>query len=129
MRAVSRTGAFRRSEFYALEGRGPDRTPDGLRVTIRRSKTDQEGQGAEVAVLRGCRLRPVEAVWQRAVEGCGCTMEDFVRTSHHALWKDAARAHGETFHAIRPACTFVQVVRFIDPEWLVEIEADCVRPG
>ena len=37
-------------------------TPDGLRVLIRRSKTDQEGQGAEVAILRGCRLRPVEAV-------------------------------------------------------------------
>ena len=37
-------------------------TPDGLRVLIRRSKTDQEGQGAEVAILRGCRLRLVEAV-------------------------------------------------------------------
>jgi len=37
-------------------------TPDCLRVAIRRSKTDQGGQGAEVAILRGCRLRPVEAV-------------------------------------------------------------------
>jgi hypothetical protein len=37
-------------------------TPDGLRVIIRRSKTDQEGQGAEVAILRSFRLRPVEAV-------------------------------------------------------------------
>jgi hypothetical protein len=47
-------------------------TPDGLRVTIRRSKGDQKGQGAEVAILRGCRLRPVEAVqmWLAAAEIC-----------------------------------------------------------
>jgi hypothetical protein len=31
-------------------------------VTIRRSKTDQEGQGAEAAILRVCHLRHVEAV-------------------------------------------------------------------
>jgi integrase len=36
--------------------------PDGLRILIRRSKTDQEGQGTEVAIPRGYRLRPVEAV-------------------------------------------------------------------
>ena len=36
-------------------------TPDGLSVLIRRSKTDQEGQGAEVPILRGTRLRPVAA--------------------------------------------------------------------
>jgi len=42
--------------------------------------------------------------------------------------REAARAHGELFGAIRPACTFVQVSRFIDPEWLVEVEADCVTP-
>ena len=45
-----------------------------------------------------------------------------------ATWKDAARAHGEVFGAIRPACTFVQVARFIDPSWLVETEADCYVP-
>jgi enamine deaminase RidA (YjgF/YER057c/UK114 family) len=39
-------------------------------------------------------------------------------------WREAARAHGEYFADIRPACTFVQVSRFIDPQWLVEIEAD-----
>ena len=38
---------------------------------------------------------------------------------------EAAEAHGEVFGEIRPACTFVEVSRFIDPAWLVEIEADC----
>ena len=36
--------------------------PDGLRILIRRSKGDQEGQGQEVAIPRGYKLRPVEAV-------------------------------------------------------------------
>ena len=50
-------GAFRRSELCALEVADLTEVPDGLRILIRRSKGDQEGQGAEVAILRGCRLR------------------------------------------------------------------------
>jgi len=34
--------------------------------------------------------------------------------------------HGEFFGDIRPASTVMQVSRFIDPDWLVEIEADAV---
>src|SRR5262249_52153074 len=37
-------------------------TDDGLRVTIRRSKTDQEGQGATIAIIRGGGCCPVKAV-------------------------------------------------------------------
>jgi hypothetical protein len=33
------------------------------------------------------------------------------------------------FSAVRPACTFVEVNRFIDSGWLVEVEADCVAAG
>jgi enamine deaminase RidA (YjgF/YER057c/UK114 family) len=43
-----------------------------------------------------------------------------------SLWEEAARAHGECFAAVKPACTFVEVAAFINPEWLVEVEADCV---
>lgn len=43
-----------------------------------------------------------------------------------AQWREAARAHGEVFADIRPGCTFVEVSAFIDPEWLVEIEASAV---
>jgi integrase len=61
-------GAFRRSEPCALEVADLTEVPDGLRILIRRSKGDQEGQGQEVAIPRGYRLRPVEAVqaWLRA---------------------------------------------------------------
>jgi integrase len=60
--ALGFAGAFRRYELVALQVEDLAETPDGLRIAIRRSKTEQEGQGAEVAILRGCRLRPVEAV-------------------------------------------------------------------
>jgi hypothetical protein len=60
--ALSSAGAFRRSELMALQADDLAETPDGLRVAIHRDETDQEGQGAEVAILRGCRLLPVEAV-------------------------------------------------------------------
>lgn len=43
-----------------------------------------------------------------------------------ATWRDAARAHGEAFKDIRPACTFVEVKGFISPDWLVETEMDCM---
>lgn len=66
----------------------------------------------------------------RAIEGAGGSAADVIRTRimlvDIATWRDAARAHGEVFYVIRPACTFVEVGRFIDPAWLVETEADCV---
>ncbi len=54
----------------------------------------------------------------------------FIRTrvmlTDISRWEEAARAHGEVFSAIKPACTFAEVKGFINREWLVEVEADCV---
>ncbi len=65
-----------------------------------------------------------------AIEKAGGHMEDVIRTRIMLVdisrWQEAARAHGEFFGDIRPASTFVQVSRFIDADWLVEIEADGV---
>jgi integrase len=52
--------AMRRSELAALVVGDIQEVPYGLRVLIRRSKTDQEGAGQEIAIPRGYRLRPVE---------------------------------------------------------------------
>jgi integrase len=66
--ALGFAGAFRRSELVALTVDDLVEGPDGYRVTIRQSKTDQEGAGQEIAVPRGCRIRPVAAVraWLQA---------------------------------------------------------------
>jgi integrase len=53
--------AMRRSELAALDVEDIEQTPDGLRVTIRRSKTDQEGHGDVIAVPRGTIACPVAA--------------------------------------------------------------------
>ncbi|HEU5366665.1 MAG TPA: site-specific integrase [Hanamia sp.] len=55
-------GAFRRSELVALKVNDIERTPEGIKVTIRKSKTDQEGQGQMIAILNGSRLRVVDAL-------------------------------------------------------------------
>ncbi|MEM0905840.1 MAG: RidA family protein [Pseudomonadota bacterium] len=67
-----------------------------------------------------------------ALNEAGARLEHVTRTrillTDITVWKEAARAHGEVFSIIRPACTFAEVSRFIDPDWLVEVEADAVVP-
>ena len=64
----------------------------------------------------------------RAIAEAGGTAESVIRTRVMLVdireWKEAARAHGELFAETRPACTFFEVRRFIDPAWLVEVELD-----
>lgn len=61
-------GAFRRSELVELTLDDLEETANGLRVTIRRSKTDQQGAGQTIAVVRGDVHCPVEAIkaWVQA---------------------------------------------------------------
>lgn len=55
-------GAFRRSELVALDVAHIEQTDAGLRVTIVQSKTDQEGKGEAIAILRGDVACPVNAL-------------------------------------------------------------------
>ena len=67
---------------------------------------------------------------ERALTAAGAVLADVVRTrifvTDIAHWQDIGRAHGEAFANIRPATTMVEVARLIDPDLLVEIEADAV---
>ena len=55
-------GAFRRSELVALDISDIEETPDGMKVTIRRSKTDQEGLGQTIAISFGKIACPIAAL-------------------------------------------------------------------
>jgi len=65
-----------------------------------------------------------------AITDAGGHREDVIRTriflKNISDWELAAKAHGEYFSNIRPACTFVEIKGLIKDDWLVETEADCV---
>lgn len=68
-----------------------------------------------------------------AIEKAGAKPEHVVRTriylTRMADWEAVGKAHGELFGSIRPATAIVEVSKLIDPEMLVEIEADAVIPN
>lgn len=58
--ALGLAAALRRSELVALEWRDVELVDKGLKLTLRHSKTDQEGEGHVIAVPAGKALKPVE---------------------------------------------------------------------
>ena len=88
-----------------------------------------DGSAAFPGDLYRQTLRCLEIIGD-AITDAGLSMQDVVRTRVMLRkidgWEEAGRAHGEFFAGINPACTFVQVSGFVDPDWLVEIEADCI---
>jgi len=55
-------GAFRRSELINIQLNDLSFNESGLVVKVRKSKTDQEGKGRAVAILKGNTCCPVEAI-------------------------------------------------------------------
>ena len=106
--------AVRAATIVTVAGTAP-LGPDGRTV----------GQGDAAAQARRCL-----DIIATALQGAGASLRHVVRTrillTRIDDWQAVAAVHGEYFRDIRPVNTIMQVVRFIDPEWLVEIEADAV---
>jgi len=106
--------AVRAGSFVTVSGTAP-LGPDGTTV----------GRGDVSIQARRC-LEIIAA----ALDAAGASLRDVVRTRTLLTriddWQPVAAVHGEFFGDIRPANTIMQVVQFIDPEWLVEFEADAV---
>src|SRR5215213_3732703 len=106
--------AVRAGNFIAVAGTAP---LDAEGRTV--------GPGDAAAQARRC----FEIV-ARALEDLGAGLADVVRTrillTRIEDWEAVARVHGEFFRDVRPVNTVMQVSRFIDPDWLVEVEADAV---
>lgn|SRR5262245_40169965 len=90
--------------------------PDGALV----GKGDARTQTIQI-------LENIESALTRA----GATLTHVVRTRIYVTnivrdWEAVGRAHGEVFGGIRPTTAMVEVSRLIDPEMLVEIEAEAI---
>lgn len=106
--------AVRAGNLIAVTGTAP-LGPDGKTV----------GVGDPAVQARRC-LEIIRA----ALDQLGAGMHHVYRTrtllTRIEDWEAVARVHGEFFRDIRPANTIMQVSRFIDPQWLVEFEADAI---
>ena len=76
------------------------------------------------------QARAILEIIAKALADAGARLEDVIRTRIYLTdidhWEAVGRVHGEVFGEIRPASSSLQVTRFINPDWLVEIEADAV---
>lgn len=104
---------------------------DGHHVAVSGTAPIMPGGSDPPADLYGQARRCLEIVLQ-ALHEAGAGPEHVIRTRTYLVsaegWEEVGRVHGEVFGDVRPASTMVVVTGFLDPRWLVEIEADAVLP-
>lgn len=95
-----------------------------------------EVSGTSSTTRDGAVMHPNDAYGQmiyildeirKSIEQVGATLENTIRTrvfmTNIEDWPVAAKAHGEVFSKIMPACSFVEISRLMLPELCVEVEA------
>jgi enamine deaminase RidA (YjgF/YER057c/UK114 family) len=104
---------------------------DGRHVSISGTAPVMADGGDPPADAYGQTKRVLEIIVAALAEA-GAGPEHVVRTRTYLTnaddWEEVGRAHGEVFAGVRPASTMVVVAAFLDPRWVVEMEADALLP-
>ena len=91
--------------------------------------TNAEGAVVAIGDAGGQTRRIIENI-KAALEKAGARLEDVVRTRIYVTdisrWEEIGRVHGEYFASIRPVTSMIEVRNLIDPDMLVEIEAEAI---
>jgi len=102
---------------------------DGHHVVVSGTAPVMPDGGEPPADAYGQSKRVLEIIVAALAEA-GAGPEHVVRTRTYLTdatdWEAAGRAHGEVFAEVRPASTMIVVSGFLDPRWVVEMEADAV---